>query len=105
MRDQSHVTHWKTTSYAEHKALGGFYEGLTDLLDTFVETYQGKHGRINFAGLAQIQSGDSILIVGQTYAAAESIEKLIDKTCTDLLNILADIKGLCNHTLYKLTLK
>jgi DNA-binding ferritin-like protein len=105
LRDQAHITHWATTSYAEHKALGSFYDKLTDLIDTFVETYQGKYGRLVIGGLAQMQERDSLVIVNEAHQSAEFIETLIDRTCTDLLNILADIKGLCNHTKYKLSLK
>ena len=32
-RNKTHVAHWKTKSYAQHKALGGFYEGVIDLID------------------------------------------------------------------------
>jgi hypothetical protein len=33
----AHLHHWNTSSYAEHQALGEFYEKLSDLADTFVE--------------------------------------------------------------------
>jgi DNA-binding ferritin-like protein len=106
IRDKAHLAHWNTTIYAKHKALGKFYEGLTDLLDTFVETYQGKYGRIEFAGLSELRIvTDANTLVEQAYTEAEQIEKQIDIKCTDLLNILADIKGLCNHTKYLLTLE
>lgn len=35
-------------SYARHMALGSFYESLQDKTDTFIETYQGKYGIIDF---------------------------------------------------------
>ena len=47
-RDCVHIAHWATKSYAEHKALGKFYEVWINLVDTFVETYQGRYGRIDF---------------------------------------------------------
>jgi hypothetical protein len=105
LRDKAHLAHWKTQSYAEHKALGKFYDGLLDFVDTFVETYQGKYGRLNLSGLAGMTITDSMDIVNETYSVVGSIEASIDKECTDLLNILADIKGLCNHTKYLLSLK
>ena len=103
-RDKVHLFHWNTTSYAKHKAAGKFYEGLTDLLDAFVETYQGKYGRLSFQGLAELKVIDIDQTVDQTYIEIGLIEKQIDKECTDLLNILADMKALCNHTKYLLTL-
>jgi hypothetical protein len=43
-RTQTHVFHWQTKSYSEHKALGKYYEEIVDLLDSLVESYQGKYG-------------------------------------------------------------
>lgn len=43
-RNATHLQHWKVKgpgSYAEHQALGAFYDGLVDKIDTIVETYQG----------------------------------------------------------------
>jgi hypothetical protein len=104
LRDKAHIFHWNTTSYSQHKAMGKFYEGLTDLIDSFVETYQGKYGRLQFQGLSELKITDANLIVSLTYAEILQIEKQIDKECSDLLNILADMKALCNHTKYLLTL-
>ena len=36
--------HWKTHSYAEHKATDTLYENLNVNIDKFVETMLGKHG-------------------------------------------------------------
>jgi hypothetical protein len=41
---QVHVFHLGTKSYAEHKALQGYYEGVDALTDGLVESYQGKYG-------------------------------------------------------------
>ena len=48
-RTQAHIFHWQTTgpgSYATHIALQGYYDVLPDMIDTLVESYQGKHGII-----------------------------------------------------------
>lgn len=102
LRDSAHLRHWATTSYAEHKAIGGFYDGLTDLLDTFMETYQGKYGRLFIGGIIAPKAFASLEIVNNTMSEVEAIEKGIKDS--DLLNILADMKQLCNHTKYKLSL-
>ena len=39
----THILHWQSKSYAEHKALGKFYEKLPDLLDKLVEAIQGRY--------------------------------------------------------------
>jgi hypothetical protein len=107
-RDCLHLIHWNTTSYAEHKALGKFYDGWLDLVDSFIETYQGRYQRIG---------GDLKIEVSSDYVATEYLTELrrfiqmdaptiIAPTLdADLSNILADMLGLVNHTLYMLTLK
>lgn len=45
-KTQAHVWHHQTTKYAEHKALGHLYEGLTEQIDSLVESLQGFIPRI-----------------------------------------------------------
>lgn len=40
-RNAAHLRHWSTQSYAEHVALGDFYDGVIDALDALVEARQG----------------------------------------------------------------
>lgn len=42
---QIRVYHWQSFGYAEHTALGNYYDAMSDLVDGFVESYQGKYGR------------------------------------------------------------
>ena len=41
---QVHIFHLGTKSYAEHKALQKYYEGVDTITDGLVESYQGKYG-------------------------------------------------------------
>jgi hypothetical protein len=43
-RNQVHIYHLQTESYAAHVALQGYYEGIVDLIDGLVESYQGRYG-------------------------------------------------------------
>jgi hypothetical protein len=50
-RTQAHVFHLGVSgpgSYAAHVALQGYYDGIIDLVDGLVESYQGKYGLIKF---------------------------------------------------------
>ena len=38
-RQQAHIFHWQTSSYATHKALNEFYDEFLELIDSLVETY------------------------------------------------------------------
>ena len=42
-----HILHLTTTSYAEHKALQGYYTKIDDLVDDFIEAFQGKYGLLH----------------------------------------------------------
>ena len=45
-RDAAHRAHWRTGSFAQHMALGEFYEGVIDAIDEIVEVHQGVNGTI-----------------------------------------------------------
>jgi hypothetical protein len=45
-RTQIHIYHLQTKSFAAHKALNDYYDGVVDIFDGLVESYQGKHGII-----------------------------------------------------------
>lgn len=107
-RDQIHLIHLATTSYAEHKALDAFYTTWLGLADSFIETYQGKHGRIG--GILEISCNPGIhartYLVDLMVWLNSDIAILVDpKVDSDLENIIADMKQLVNQTLYLLTLK
>ena len=36
-RNLAHWNHWRTSSYAQHQALGAFYDDVIDNLDALVE--------------------------------------------------------------------
>lgn len=45
-RDQIHILHLQTQSYAQHIALNELYDSLLGSFDSFVETMQGKLSKI-----------------------------------------------------------
>jgi hypothetical protein len=107
-RDCLHLVHWNTKSYAEHKALGKFYDSWLDLTDTFVETYSGRYGRVDGKIEISVNSNyDSVLYLNEirTFLQLEAPTIIAPTLDADLSNILADMLGLVNHTLYLLTLK
>ena len=42
----THLMHWSTKSYAQHKALGHFYEKIIELTDQLAEAYFGCYKQI-----------------------------------------------------------
>lgn len=110
-QEQFRVLHWHTTSYARHMAFGGFYGTLTDLIDDFIESYQGKYGR-EFFGKESIELTDGKeidlngLIKEMIDFLQEEIPSMLDKEKdTDLLNIRDSILGELNKLKYLLSLK
>lgn len=43
--EQLHLTHWQTSSYAEHQALGGLYDYVHDFKDGVIEKLMGYTGK------------------------------------------------------------
>lgn len=54
---QVRVYHWQSFGYAEHTALGNYYDTMSDLIDTFVESYQGQFGRV-FVDVSKVELED-----------------------------------------------
>jgi hypothetical protein len=101
---QAHTFHLQSTSYAEHKALQKYYEGIDGLVDTIVETYQGKYGIIK--GYKNFPFNE----YKSTEGTINYFEKLCDKVtelrdcCEDswLQNEIDNVCTLISQTLYKL---
>jgi len=105
---QIRIYHWQTKSYARHKAFGKFYDSLGDLLDTFVETYQGIYGRVAFAQSLDLRNLDETTDIEKILTNAISMltNEVEDiQAHSDLLNIRDSIVGEMNHLRYLLTLE
>jgi len=103
-RNQVHIFHLQTKSYAEHIALNGYYDGVLDLFDSLVESYQGKHGIIlNYKcnGFENYKSGEQVIsYLKELDNSVESLRKSIKESF--LQNQIDTIQELINSTLYKL---
>jgi hypothetical protein len=103
-RDLAHRAHWKTTSYAAHVALQGFYEGVLALLDGFVEQYQGRYNELLDVPLADNEfEGEIADILDQQVSWIEdNREKICPRTESSLHNVIDEVVGIYQTTLYKL---
>ena len=105
-RNQTHIYHLQTTSYAKHVALQEYYEGIIDSIDSLVEAYQGKYGILKgykmIGTLSDLEAEEDIV---------EYFEKIV-KYCDlkrkklpqegFLTNVYDDVDTLLRSTLYKL---
>lgn len=99
-RNMMHIAHLQTTSFAEHKALNGYYDGILDLTDTFSEVYFGRNKRVEIV-VPEAKNMDSI-------SHLKELQSIIDTErnnyTSELQNIMDEMLGLINKTLYLLTL-
>ena len=107
--------HWKTSSYAQHKATDELYANLNTNIDTFIEIMLGKMGeRVDLTNVKSI----ILLDYNNLSTFKEEIENyknfLIDMnknfelnitSNSDLLNVRDEILGNLNQFTYLLTFK
>jgi hypothetical protein len=102
-RNQAHLMHWKTKSYAEHQALGSFYDDIIDTLDKLVEACQGSKGIIGHVDLTC--KDESVDIIKCLTDDANWISKHRPKVAHGvpaIENIVDELVGVYLSTLYKL---
>lgn len=99
-RDAMHLQHLATESYAEHKALDGYYSGILDLIDSFTEKYFGQKGRCEIV----IPSSKKEKPAEHLKGIQQLMTKERELYSSDLQNIIDEMLGLVNETLYLLTL-
>jgi hypothetical protein len=104
-REQAHAFHLTTNSYAQHKALQAYYEGIVPLLDTWAEAYMGKYGRLKRITLNKRYMSDpkKARAYFKTLLARIRLVKLPKDSY--LKNIQDEIVGLIRRTMYQLTLR
>ncbi len=103
-RNQTHIFHLQTKSYAEHIALNDFYDGVLGLFDGLIESYQGKHGIIsNYKcdGFENYKSGEQVInYLKGLDKDIDSLRKSIKESF--LQNQIDTVQELIYSTLYKL---
>jgi len=104
-RTQAHIFHLQVDSYAAHKALNDYYDGIVDLVDGLVESYQGKYGIIRGYVNVSLQEYQDIEEIINYFSTLEVIiSKSREMICQDsyIQNQIDEILALINSTLYKL---
>ena len=101
-RDYAHKAHLATESFAQHKALNEFYDGIVELADDLAETWMGRNQQL---------IGEIPVITppkGEPLAVMKRLLEVIQDTrdfCSEdsvLSNIIDEIEALYSTTIYKL---
>jgi hypothetical protein len=100
-RDFAHKAHLETKSYAQHKALGSFYEDILDLTDGLVESYFGKYG-IQKIEIGQVKAQDVVEYFEDFANFIAAAHESVNKKDTWVQNQLDEISATTFSLLYKL---
>lgn len=103
-RDVTHSVHLNTRSYAKHKALNEFYDGIVELADDLAEAYQGRHGLIGPVTLQSARKTGNVteFLEAQLAELEADRYKVCDEKDTAIQNLIDEIVALYLSTLYKL---
>jgi DNA-binding ferritin-like protein len=101
-RNLAHLAHWKTKSYAQHMALGSFYDALIEHIDSIVEAYQGAFDLIAAVPLGAPPKPELIAHLTEEWKWIAKNREQISKGDTSLQNQLDSLVETYQTTLYKL---
>ena len=101
-RNCTHLQHWNTSSYAEHMALGDFYDEVIDLIDSFVEAYQGSNSKIGKVEMKDTANKNIVSCLEDDAVWIAVNREKISGGVAALENILDEITDLYLKTIYKL---
>jgi len=99
----AHVHHWNTVgpeAYAQHKAIGAFYEQLQDLTDSLIEGCLLDRSKINPERMALFVGVTPLALVRYIYDNVAALRKNNDfPQDSEVQNEVDAIQMLCRHTI------
>ncbi|OXE37442.1 MAG: hypothetical protein CGW95_01440 [Phenylobacterium zucineum] len=106
LRELAHRAHLRTSSYAQHVALGEFYGAIGDRADAIAEAYMGRDGEMigTIPFVIEQPTGD---IVADITAQRDWIdanrtgEECLDRS--EIQNLIDEAVSTIDSVLYKLT--
>ena len=98
----THILHWQSKSYAEHQALGTFYEALPELVDNLVEAIQGRYDTTLDFPATYHSPADSGKRELQDLSDYFQEKRSVLPQDSEIQNIADEIQALIDSTLYLL---
>lgn len=100
----AHILHFQSLSYSQHMALSAYYDEIGDLVDGFVEAFQGKYGLLtNYKAEYELPATEPVVYLTYLKDEVASLRKAPKfPQDSELQNEVDTIANLINSTLYKL---
>jgi len=103
---QVHIFHNQTQIYSEHKALGGYYDDVLDIIDRITETYTALYGEITGYKSAPYRDytskEDTLTYFKTLYSYVQKNRTVFEDSF--LLNIVDELSELIAQTIFRLNL-
>lgn len=96
--------HLKTSKYSEHMALDEFYKDMPELVDSLIESYMGKYGKVEdeYRNVMWENMEISVYLEMLRNFVKEGSSKFFKAEDTELLSAVDEILGKIDSTVYKL---
>ena len=102
-RTAAHFLHLRTKSYAEHMALGEFYDAIAEAGDKFAECHMGVEGQFGkFPHVPVQQDVDSTELLTDLHAWVSGHRAQCSGDSTELANLIDEILAVIDRAYYKL---
>jgi hypothetical protein len=102
----AHLKHFAVPKHSTHKGWEHYYEGVGDLVDKLIETFQGEQacvvGMPSSQELAMVSQFDPVELIEMV---AELCAQLSTAVSPAIANILQELEGFCDQSLYVLRLE
>jgi hypothetical protein len=99
---RAHLAAKGAGSFAQHMALGEFYDGIVDAIDSIVEVDQGMYGLIGDFTVEDVKPTDFAKFVRDEAIWIEMNRDKFSK-CNATLALIDDLTAIYLRTAYKLT--
>ena len=101
-RDYAHKMHLATDSYAQHMALGAFYEEIIGLADELAEAWMGRNlQKIGEIPTINVPKGEPLNVFKRLLEVVQDTRDFCEND-TVLSNIIDEIESVYSSALYKL---
>lgn len=98
-----HMAHLRSTNYAEHVALGDFYDSIASLADAFIECHMGITGQLaQYPVIPPEQNMAPLMFLGTLREQVATDRSAAAEGHTELENMIDEILSLIDRTCYKL---